>query len=107
MKRWSLAFVLLFVALAPMAHADWHRGKIATIQIGYDGSAVTFTVAGYVRNDCACYPVWPNTLCLERNRATFREEIAMLYSVLARGTSVFVNIDEASCKVEAMYEVGE
>jgi hypothetical protein len=106
-KTWFKALSLLSLMLAPMAHADWHGGKLTSIQIAYDGSTITFTIAGYVRNNCTCYANWSNTLCLDRSRTSFREEIAMLYSARARGTSVFVNINEASCKVEAMYEVDE
>lgn len=74
------------------------------MQIGYDGSTIMFTVAGHVRSNCTCYPTWPNTMCLNRSRLTFKEEVAMLYSGRARGTEVYYNIDETTCSVVAMYE---
>jgi hypothetical protein len=44
-------------------------------------------------------------LCLDRSRASFKEEVAMLLSARARGTGVHVNIDETTCFVTAIYEV--
>lgn len=96
---------ILLALAAPVAHADWHGGKVTSIQIAYDGSTLTFTLAGHVRSNCTCYPAWSNTLCLNRARASYREEVAMLYSARARGTEIHANINETTCFVEAMYEV--
>ena len=106
MKRFSAWLAVLFVLTSPLARADWHGGKVTTVQIAYDGSMIVFTLAGHTRTNCTCYPTWPSTLCLNRSRVSHKEEVAMLYSVRARGTDLFVNIDEASCSVVAMYEAG-
>lgn len=90
--------------VTPLAHADWHGGKVTAVFVAYDASTVTFTIAGYSRNNCTCYSAWPNTLCLNRDRPSFKEEVAMLYSVRARGGELHVNIDESTCSVVAMYE---
>jgi hypothetical protein len=105
MKKFTGAIVALGLALAaPLAHADWHIGKILSLNIAYDGSTITFALAGHTRNNCTCYATWPNTLCLNRSRLTFKEEVAFLYSARARDKEIAVNIDEASCSVVALYE---
>jgi hypothetical protein len=100
----SFAVALALCVVAPLAHADWHLFKIGNISIGYDGSTVTFSLQGYSRNNCTCYPTWNTNMCLNRSRLTFKEEVAMLYSLKARDKEIAVNIDEASCSVVAMYE---
>jgi hypothetical protein len=35
-----------------------------------------------------------------------KEEVAMLFSARARGAELFAQIDETTCSVMAMYEVG-
>lgn len=86
------------------ARADWHGGRVNNVSIAYDGSTVTFTVAGHSRNNCTCYSPWSGNMCLNRSRASFKEEVALLYSVRARGGSLNYNIDETTCYVVAMYE---
>lgn len=100
--RVSAALLCLLAASA--AHADWHGGKIVRIQIAYDGSTVTFVTTGYTRNNCACYASWPDSMCLNRDRLTFKEEVALLYLARARGSTISYNIDETTCRVLAMYE---
>jgi hypothetical protein len=101
-------FVKLMAAaclfMSPAVFADWHGGKVMSVQIAYDGSTVSITIAGHTRSNCTCYPAWSNTLCLNRTRPSFREEVAMVYSARARGTDLFVNINETTCFIEAMYE---
>jgi hypothetical protein len=43
-------------------------------------------------------------MCLNRARTSFKEEVALRYSLKARDKEIAVNIDEASCLVAAMYE---
>jgi hypothetical protein len=105
MKKLLGTIVALTSSLAaPLAHADWHVGRIVSLNIGYDGSTITFTLAGHIRNNCTCFSTWPNSLCLNRSRLTFKEEVAFLYSARARDKEIAVNIDEASCSVVALYE---
>lgn len=106
MNRLAAWIAIPFVLAAPMAQADWHGGRVTYVSVGYDASTVAFTVEGYSRTNCTCYAPWPNTLCLNRARASFKEEVAMLYSVRARGGELYVNIDEVTCSVVAMYEIG-
>jgi hypothetical protein len=104
MKKLFVSLAVILAIAAPAAHADWHGGKVTQINIGYDGSTITFVVAGWVRNNCTCY-MWVNTMCLNRARASFKEEVAMLYSARARGTELFANIDETTCSIVALYEI--
>ena len=104
MKRLTVWIATLFLFVSPLAHADWHGGKVTFLSIAYDATTIAFTIAGYARSNCTCYPPWANSMCLNRARASFKEEVAMLYSVRARGGELYVNIDEASCSVIAMYE---
>jgi hypothetical protein len=101
-KLFAIAATLAF---ATAAHADWHLGKVTQVNIGYDGSTITFIVAGWTRTNCTCYPAWNNMMCLNRSRTSFKEEVAFLYSARARGTAVGANIDETTCTVVALYEV--
>ena len=97
-----LAAVALLSASA--ANADWHSGKLIRVQVAYDGSTITFVTTGYVRNNCTCYAAWPDSMCLNRSRASFKEETALLYLARVRNSTFVYNIDEASCQVVAMYE---
>jgi hypothetical protein len=105
MKIWIRTIVVALALIAPAAHADWHGGKVIEINIAYDGSTLTFVVANWVRNNCTCYSTWPNTMCLNRARLSYKEEVAMLFSARARGTDLYANIDETTCSVVALYEV--
>jgi hypothetical protein len=105
MKKLATAALVLVLSLsASMAHADWHTGKLGNISIGYDGSTFTFTILGYTRTNCTCYATWNTNMCLNRSRLTYKEEVAMVYSLKARDKAIAINIDEASCSVIAMYE---
>ena len=105
MKIWISTIALALALIAPAAQADWHGGKVTQINVGYDGSTITLVVAGWVRTNCTCYAAWPSTMCLNRNRLTYKEEVAMLFSARARGTELFAHIDETTCSVVALYEV--
>jgi hypothetical protein len=105
MKIWIRMIAVALALIAPAAQADWHGGKVIEINVGYDGSTIAFVVAGWVRANCSCYAPWPNTMCLNRNRLTYKEEVAMLFSARARGTELYANIDETTCSVVALYEV--
>jgi len=100
--RFAAALVLCMAA--PMAQADWHMGKIMYVSIGYDGSTISFRLQGVPRSGCTCYPTWDTNMCLNRSRVSFKDELALLYSVKARDREIAVNIDESSCSVIAMYE---
>jgi hypothetical protein len=105
MKKLTTAVIALLLSLgASMAHADWHIGKILSLNINYEGTFITFALTGHSRNNCTCYSTWPNTMCLNRNRLTYKDEVAFLYSARARDKEIGVHIDEASCSVVAMYE---
>jgi len=97
--------VLTFAGLSTSAHADWHYGTVNELGIAYDGSTVTVKVTGLQRNNCTCYAPWPDQACLDRTRASFLEEYSLLLSARRVGQTVGINIDEASCKVVAIYEV--
>lgn len=105
MKKFIRIAALLAAFLgAPLAHADWHTGKLGNISIAYDGATFTFTIIGYTRTNCTCYATWSTNMCLNRSRLTYKEEVAMIYSLKARDKAIAINIDEASCSVVAMYE---
>jgi len=89
---------------AGSAQADWHTGRITQIGTAYDGATVAFHVEGWSRVNCTCYANWPDAMCLDRTRTSFKEDMAMLLSARARGTPIMANIDESSCKVVALYE---
>ncbi len=105
MRAFRATLGLLFALAASPALADWHAGKITQLGFGYDGSTVAFLISGWSRSNCACYPVWPNQMCLDRNRASYKEEFAWLLRARAMDTEIQVNIDEATCRVVAMFEV--
>ncbi len=92
------------LAVSQTANADWHIGRIVQINFGYDGSTITFIVEGWTRNNCTCYSTWPNTMCLDRTRTSFKEELAWILKARATGQSIGANIDETTCKVVALYE---
>ena len=102
LRKLLLAVAAAIIPVA--AHADWHTGRIEFISIGYDGSTFTFRLSGVTRTNCTCYPTWNTNMCLNRSRLSFREEVALLYSLKARDKEVAINIDEASCSVVALYE---
>jgi hypothetical protein len=97
-----LAAVALLSASA--AHADWHSGKLIRTQIAYDGSTVTFVTTGYARSNCQCYSSWPDSMCLNRSRVSFKEEVGLLYLARGRNSTIAYNIDETTCQVVAIYE---
>ena len=97
---------VLSVVSAPIARADWHAGTVDQFAFGYDGTTITFTITGYVRTNCTCYSAWPQMACLDRSRTSFKEEFAWLLAARARGTTININVDETTCRVVAMYEVG-
>ena len=101
----TLFAIAATLAFATAAQADWHTGKVIQLGIGYDGSTVSFILAGWARTNCTCNAAWGNNMCLSRSRDSFKEEVAMLYSSRARGTALMANIDETTCTVVAMYEV--
>lgn len=97
-------FALLFLIAPIYANAAWHSGKITQMNIGYDGATVTVILEGFSRTDCTCYSSWPNMMCLDKNRATNSIEKSMLLSAKARGQIINFNINEATCKITAIYE---
>lgn len=97
-----LLFGISIALVSTLAAADWRTGRIRDIYTGYDGQTVTFTISGASKSACACYPVWPDRLCLSRARLSFKEEMAILLSAKIAGSEISVNIDEASCSVTAM-----
>jgi hypothetical protein len=106
-KRSVLALIALLgigLLFTTGARADWHTGRVISIHIAYDGSTVTFQIDGHSRANCTCYPIWGSAMCLNRSRSSFKEEVAMLYSARARGATLSVNIDEATCQVVAIGE---
>jgi len=106
MKQLSRFFaVAVTLAFATVANADWHIGKVTQLGISYDGSTISFVLEGWVRSNCTCNTAWPNNMCLNRSRASFKEEVGMLYSARARGSVLRANIDEGSCSVVALYEL--
>jgi len=100
----SLFAALALLLCASSANADWHGGKLIRIQVAYDGSTVVFVAAGHIRSNCTCYSAWPDAMCLNRSRTSFKEEVALLYLARARGSNFYYNIDETTCQVVAMYE---
>jgi hypothetical protein len=105
MKAILLVTIVLVLGV-PAARADWHAGMVTAVKVGYDGT-ITFNISGLTRSNCTCYATWPTDVCLNRARTTsFKEEVAMLYSVRARGSTLSINIDEVTCSVVAMYESG-
>lgn len=78
MKVMKMLAALVLLAGPHGACAGWHAGRITQLNFGYDGSTVTFVIEGWGRSNCTCYPRWPNTMCLDRTRVTFKEEYAWL-----------------------------
>ena len=98
-------YLLLFLSgVSSLANSAWHGGTIKQINVGYDGKTITLIPDGWVRDNCTCYPSWPNTMCLDPTRETASFERSMVMSVRARGVAQFFYIDETSCLVKAMYE---
>jgi hypothetical protein len=102
----KFAFSAIVSIIALPAWADWHSGAITGLHVGYDGTTIMFDMAGFVRSNCTCYSPWPNYMCLDRSRVSFREEFAMMETARLTGVTMNVNIDEVTCKVLAMYEIG-
>ncbi len=102
MRAFRATLGLLLAPAASPALADWHAGKVTQLAIGYDGSTITFLN----RSNCTCYSPWPGLMCLDRTRATHKEEFAMLLRARATATDINVHIDEGTCRVVALYEVG-
>lgn len=100
-----LSFGLLtsgIVLTARPARADWHTGRVAAIEFGYDGRTVQPTLTGFSHpQQCTCYSTW-NNICLDRNRPTFKEELAALYLAMTAGYEISLNIDETTCFVQAV-----
>ena len=88
------------------AQADWHLGRVTSLGFAYDGSTVVLSIEGVNRNNCTCYSSWPSNMCLNRSRLSFKEEFAWLVKAKAMDQAIYVNVDEATCYVEAMYEAG-
>jgi hypothetical protein len=104
-KHFGAVIVALALSLCCRgAYADWHSGRITQISFGYDGSTITFAISGWSRNNCTCYSTWPNTMCLNRSRVSFKDEYAWLLKARAMDQYINVNIDESTCSVVAMYE---
>lgn len=103
--RQLIVLALLLAAGAP-ARADWHGGTVTQLAFHYDGSTVSFVISGWTRNNCTCNNAWPQMACLDRSRASFKEEYAWLLAARARGTPINVYLDETSCRVVAAYEIG-
>lgn len=100
----QIIFILLAMLAFPVS-ADWYGGNLSQVSVGYDGKTVAIIPAGWSRSNCTCYPAWPNHMCLDNTRETADFEKSLLLSAKARGTKIFFNIDEATCKVIALYEL--
>ena len=99
--------LLALLLLTPMtASADWHEGVIYSLGFGYDGQALVFTITGLNKTTCTCYSPWPNNLCVGRTRQDFKEIYAFLLKARAMRQPINVNIDENTCDVLALYEIG-
>lgn len=99
-----VSVLLMLLAQAQVASADWHQGRVTTINFGYDGSTISFLLSGWSRSNCTCYPTWPSYMCLNRSRVSFKEEFAWLLKASAMDQMVTVYIDETSCMVSALSE---
>jgi len=102
-----LKYIILFIfCIAPIySFADWHGGTITQLNVGYDGTTISFKLNGWDRNNCTCYSTWPNAMCLNITRTTFDFEKSMLLSARARGSNINAYIDETTCMVTAIYEI--
>lgn len=99
----ALAILAMF-GVSTIAVAAWHSGKVTTLGVSYDGTTVSFKLGNWVRSDCTCNNAWPDQMCLDRSRSSFKEEYAWLLTARTTGRVVSVNIDETSCKVIALFE---
>lgn len=105
MKKILIGASIFFASLTAPAFSAWHGGTVRFLAVAYDGSTIAFQLLGWSRNNCTCYAPWPDSMCLNRSRASFKEEVAMLYSARARGATLNANIDENTCQVTALYEI--
>jgi hypothetical protein len=105
MKLAKVLIATASISLAGIANADWHTGTVTRLGVGYDGSTVILFVSGWSRSNCTCYPGWPDSMCLDRTRTSFKEEYASILRARATGQTIQVNIDEVTCKVIALYEM--
>lgn len=92
---------LTAVLLSSNARADWHTGKVVSFWFGYDGNTTMVLLSGWNRNNCTCYPAWPSYMCLDRSRASYKEEFAFLLASHARDKDVQLQIDETTCRINA------
>lgn len=99
------ALVLCTSLLSTGAIADWHAGKITQLGVEYDGSTVAFKIEGWNRSNCTCAPSWPNQMCLNHSRPSFKEEYAWLLSARRTQQVIQVNINETTCNIVATFEV--
>jgi hypothetical protein len=102
-----LALGILMLTLSPSALADWHTGVIDQLGIGYDGVTVVFRLGGWTRTNCTCYSSWPDQMCLDRTRTSFKEEYAWILRARASNQRVMAHIDETTCKVLALFETSD
>ncbi|MBI5676059.1 MAG: hypothetical protein HZC48_09600 [Nitrospirae bacterium] len=101
MKKMVLLLVCCMVMFSSQVNAGWHPGTVQAIEYGYDGQTVVITLNEFDPQGCTCYPTWDG-ICLDRSRATYKEELATLLLAKATGALVNINIDEASCLVKAV-----
>lgn len=99
-----LVCLALFVT-SPAVWAGWYNGTVKQLSVGYDGTTIAFRLDGWVRTDCTCYGTWSNLMCLDKARETYDFEKALVLAARARGSVVYANIDESTCKVIAIYEI--
>ncbi len=106
MKAHNVKLLILIIAMiavsSNLAFADWHKGKINQISIGYDGKMVTMRVDGWSRNNCTCYQTWSQLMCLDRTRDSFNDEYAMLLMLFAQQLEVELHINETTCMIGAI-----
>jgi len=105
-SRLVLVVSLLFLMTASISFAGWHSGKIMQVAVGYDGKTITIIPEGWVRTDCTCYPAWSNMMCLDSLRETYDFEKSLVLTANATRKTVYFNIDETTCKIIAIYELG-
>lgn len=105
MKISRFLVCLALLISSAVVKADWHAGAVEQLAVGYDGATVSFKLADWVRTDCTCYSPWPGLMCLDKTREAHDFEKALLLAARARGSVIHANIDEATCKVIAIYEV--
>lgn len=105
MKPTFLKYVACFLmlVLGSIAHADWRSGKVRIIASTYAGNTMAFMLTG-VSLGCTCPSYWTDYICLDESRATYSQEYALLLSAKARDMKIYVNVNETTCLVTAMYE---